>query len=95
MDGQHGAKPRVLLYTNTTCGWCRRARALLEGKGVVYTEINVDQVPGAREEMRILSGRHTVPQVFIGPRHVGGYDDLYALDEQGELDALLAAPVEA
>jgi glutaredoxin 3 len=95
MDGQTHAKPRVLMYTNTTCGWCRRARALLTDKGVPFTDINVDVVPGAREEMRLLSGRNTVPQVFIGPRPIGGYDDLYALEEKGELDKMLAAPLEA
>jgi glutaredoxin 3 len=84
--------PAVVLYTTSWCGWCRRTRALFTDKGVAFTDIDVEQVPGAREEMLARSGgRSTVPQVFIGGRHIGGYDDTRALDDKGELDALLAA----
>jgi glutaredoxin 3 len=84
--------PAVVLYTTSWCGWCRRARQLFTDKGVAFTDIDVEMVPGAREEMHARSGgRTSVPQVFIGERHIGGYDDTRALDEQGELDRLLVA----
>lgn len=82
--------PAVVLYTTDWCGYCRRARALFTDKGVAYTDINVDTVPGAREQMQARSGRRSVPQIFIGERHIGGYDDARALDDQGQLDPLLA-----
>jgi glutaredoxin 3 len=78
------------MYTKSRCSWCTRARALFTGKGVTFTDIDVDAVPGSRDEMRARSGRDTVPQIFIGGRHVGGYDDAHALDQRGELDAMLA-----
>jgi glutaredoxin 3 len=82
--------PPVLMYATSWCPWCARARQLLAEKGVRFTEIDVEQVEGARQQMRERSGgRHTVPQIFIGDRHVGGYDDARALDEKGELDRLL------
>ena len=82
----------VVIYTSAWCGYCHRAKDLLERKGVAYTEIGVDMDPAARAQMEQRSGRHTVPQVFIGPQHVGGYDDLAALERAGRLDALLSAP---
>jgi glutaredoxin 3 len=92
MYGDMGLDPEVVLYTTSWCGWCRRTRQLFNDKGVAFTDIDVEQVPGAREEMRTRSGgRNTVPQVFIGGRHLGGYDDTRALDEKGELDPLLRA----
>jgi len=66
------------------------AKRLLDKKGVVYQEINVDAQPGLREEMMLKTKRRTVPQIYIGDLHVGGYDDLYALDQQKKLDPLLA-----
>jgi glutaredoxin 3 len=81
----------VVIYTKTSCGFCSRARALFTAKGVAFTEINVEQISGARDEMRLRSGRNTLPQIFIGERHVGGYDDANALEQRGELDPLLAA----
>jgi len=82
---------RVLLYGTDWCGYCARARRLLDSKGVAYEEIDVDLVPGARAEMEQRSGRSTVPQIFINGQHVGGSDDLAALDAAGGLDPLLTA----
>ena len=80
----------VVMYSTTWCPYCDRARALLKRKGVSVKEIKVDEEPEQRAVMLERSGgRRTVPQIFIGTRHVGGFDDLYALDRAGELDALL------
>jgi glutaredoxin 3 len=81
--------PQVEMYASDWCGYCRRARALLEKKGVAFTEIDVDMVPGARAEMVARGGGDTVPQIFIGGRAVGGSDELHALDAAGRLDPLL------
>ena len=77
------------MYVTDWCPYCERARSLLADKGVTAVEIDVDVVPGAREQMRARSGRDTVPQIFIGESHVGGSDDLQALDADGRLDSLL------
>ena len=82
--------PKVVMYVTDWCSYCERARNLLARKGVAVAEIDVEAVPGAREEMRARSGRDTVPQIFIGESHVGGSDDLQALDADGRLDALLS-----
>lgn len=80
----------VLMYSTTFCPYCERARALLKRKGVAFTEIKVDDDPSQREVMlRRSGGRRTVPQIFVGERHVGGFDDMHALDRAGELDPLL------
>lgn len=79
----------VTIYTKPTCPYCAAAKAMLRNKGVGFTEIEVSTQAELREEMMKRSGRHTVPQIFIGDTHVGGYDDLAALDAAGELDALL------
>lgn len=79
----------IVMYATGWCPYCSRARYLLESKGVAWREIDVDAVPDARAEMRERSRRTTVPQIFIGDRHIGGFDDLRALDAQGELDPLL------
>lgn len=81
--------PQVVLYTTDWCPYCARARGLLELKGVAYTEIDVDAVPGARDEMMARGGGDTVPQIFIGGRPVGGSEELHALDAAGRLDPLL------
>ena len=82
--------PRVMMYTTSWCGYCARARALLESKGVRVLEIDVDEVSGARAEMVAKSGgRTTVPQIFIGDEHVGGSDDLEDLEADGRLDPML------
>lgn len=80
----------IVMYSTDWCGYCQRARNLLERKGAAYREIKVDETPNARSEMMERSGRRSVPQIFIGEHHVGGYDDLAALDRAGELDKLLA-----
>jgi glutaredoxin 3 len=77
------------MYTTDWCPYCARARSLLELKGLAYTEIDVDAVPGARDEMMARGGGETVPQIFIGGRPVGGSDELHALDASGRLDPLL------
>lgn len=80
----------VQMYTTRFCPFCIRARQLLRAKGVEFEEIAVDGDPQRRAEMRTRSGRHTVPQIWIGEQHVGGFDDLNMLEQQGRLDQLLA-----
>lgn len=81
----------IVMYSTAWCGYCQRARNLLERKGAEFHEIKVDEDTQQRDVMLQKSGgRRTVPQIFIGERHVGGYDDLAALDRSGELDKLLA-----
>jgi glutaredoxin 3 len=79
----------VLMYTKSWCPYCERARELLKRKGVAFQEIDIETQPGQRENMIRRSGRHTVPQIFIGEHLVGGSDDLYELDAAGGLDPLL------
>lgn len=81
--------PKVTIYSTRFCPFCVMARRLLDSKGVQYEEIRVDAEPEKRNEMRSRTGCHTVPQVFVGERHVGGYDQLCALDCAGQLDPLL------
>jgi len=81
--------PEILIYTANLCPYCTMAKRLLDKKGAHYTEINVDGKPGLREEMMLKTQRRTVPQIYIGDLHVGGFDDLYALDQQKKLDPLL------
>lgn len=83
--------PEILIYTTNICPYCVMAKRLLDKKGAHYTEINVDAEPGLREEMMLKTKRRTVPQIYIGDYHVGGFDDLYALDQQKKLDDLLKA----
>ena len=81
----------VTIYTRMMCGYCARAKRLLDSKGVAYTEHDASFSPELRQEMiGRAHGRSTFPQIFIGDRHVGGCDDLYALEREGRLDALLA-----
>lgn len=83
----------IVMYSTAWCGYCQRARNLFERKGAAFREIKIDEDAKEREVMLQKSGgRRTVPQIFIGERHVGGYDDLAALDRSGELDKLLALP---
>ncbi len=81
--------PNIVLYSSESCPYCRRARALLDRKGAVYTVLDVDRDPRLWREIAERTGRATVPQIFVGDRHVGGCDDLVALDWRGELDPLL------
>lgn len=79
----------IILYTANLCPYCTMAKRLLDKKGATYTEINVDSKPGLRQEMMQKTKRRTVPQIYIGDYHVGGFDDLYALDNANKLDSLL------
>lgn len=81
----------VTIYTRQFCGYCTAAKRLLAEKGIDFVEIDATGDAGKRNEMITRSGRFTFPQIFIGERHVGGCDDLYALQSRGELDNLLAA----
>ncbi len=82
--------PAVVMYTTGWCPYCERARRLLKAKGASFSEIDVESAPEKRAEMQSRSGRRSVPQIFIGETHVGGSDDLAALESAGKLDALLA-----
>ena len=83
------AQPKITIYTTPYCPYCHAAKALLKKKGVAFDEIDV-QDPALRQQMMIRSsGRRTVPQIFIGERHVGGSDDIHELDRRGQLDSLL------
>ena len=79
----------VEIYTKVTCGYCMRAKALLDHKGVTYREIKIDGNNALREEMIARSGGYTVPQIFINQQPIGGCDELYALHAQNKLDDLL------
>ncbi|MDH4610359.1 glutaredoxin 3 [Pseudomonas sp. BN102] len=81
----------IVVYSSAWCPYCVRAKQLLDKKGVRYEEINVDGNPAVRAEMTRKAGRTSVPQIWIGQTHVGGCDDLYALERAGKLDALLQA----
>lgn len=84
------AQPEIVMYSTHVCPYCERARLLFQRKQVSFTEIKIDADPTQRDAMLKRSGgRRTVPQIFIGERHVGGFDDLAALDRKGELDPLL------
>jgi len=77
------------MYSTRFCPYCVRARSLLDSKGVDYTDIGVDEEPQRRREMMQRSGRSTVPQIWIGDQHIGGFDDMWRLEQQGRLDELL------
>lgn len=81
--------PEILIYTTNICPYCVMAKRLLDKKGAAYIEINVEAKTGLREEMMRKTNRRTVPQIYIGDLHVGGFDDLYALEQQKKLDTLL------
>jgi glutaredoxin 3 len=80
--------PDITVYVSNWCPYCQRAKQLLTRKGLAFSEINVVDEAKFREEMIARSGRRTVPQIFFGERHIGGCDDLFALDCSGELDRL-------
>lgn len=81
--------PNVKIYSGRACTYCNAAKRLLDKKGVTYNEINVDDDPALRTEMEELSKRQSVPQIFIGDFHVGGFDDMVELQREGKLDDLL------
>ena len=84
------AQPLIKLYSGRFCGYCVAAERLLKSKGMEYELIKVDEDPDQFNHMMEITGRRTVPQIFIGERHVGGFDDLSALNTSGELDSLLS-----
>ena len=96
MTDDTGAAPitaPVMMYSTAVCPYCVRAERYLHAKGVTdIAKVRVDLEPARRQEMMERTGRRTVPQIYVGDRHVGGYDDLAALDRAGGLDPLLAAP---
>ncbi|AFP85404.1 Glutaredoxin, GrxC family [secondary endosymbiont of Heteropsylla cubana] len=82
----------IKIYTKITCPFCHRAKELITSKKISFKEISIDGRSDLREEMIKISGQTTVPQIFINNKHIGGYDDLYALDINGQLDQLLTLP---
>lgn len=82
----------VRIYTSVSCPYCVQAKRLLDRKGVPYEEIDVTGDPERRQEMMVASGRRTVPQIFIGEEAIGGFEELWALEQAGNLDGLLNAP---
>jgi glutaredoxin 3 len=81
---------KVQIYSTPVCPYCVRAKSLLKSKGQSYEEVDISINPQVRDEMMAKAGgRRTVPQIFIDDKHIGGFDDLYALDQKGELDPLL------
>ena len=91
VTSQDTAQPPVVIYTRPFCGFCSRAIGLLRQKGVVFTEIEAGFDPTARQEMVKRAGRTTFPQIFVGDTHIGGCDELMALDSAGKFDAMLFA----
>jgi len=89
--GGQVAMVEVTLYTTRYCPFCVRAKMLLEAKKVPFTEVAVDHDPAARQVMMQRSGRHTVPQIWIGDEHIGGCDELFALEQMGQLNQKLGA----
>lgn len=84
--------PAIIIYSGPGCPYCDRAKALLKKKGVAFQDLNIRTDPALRDAMVAKSnGRQTIPQIFIGDQHIGGCDDLYALDAVGKLDQLLRA----
>lgn len=82
--------PSITIYTKSWCPYCSAAKKLLEDKGAAFTEIDIEAKPEKRADMvQKAGGRTSVPQIFIGDRHVGGCDDLYALDDKGQLEPML------
>lgn len=81
--------PNIIIYTSNLCAYCTMAKRLLSAKGASYTELNIDAQPALREEMMQKTKRRTVPQIYIGDQHIGGFDDLRALDLAKKLDPLL------
>lgn len=82
---------KVTIYTRPFCGYCARALKLLNDKAADFTEVEAGMDPALRKEMMDRSGRTTFPQIFVGEQHIGGCDDMMALEREGKLDALLAA----
>jgi glutaredoxin 3 len=81
--------PRITLYTSAMCGYCMAAKNFLKSRGLSWDEVRIDLDPGERERMVSRAHRTSVPQIFVGDTHVGGYDDMLALHRAGKLEALL------
>src|SRR5690606_33407269 len=90
MDASSGAQPPITLYTSAVCGYCVAAKNFLRSRGLEWEEVRIDLDPAERERMVARTRRSTVPQIFVGEVHVGGYDDMMALHRAGKFDALLA-----
>jgi glutaredoxin 3 len=86
--GQGVSQPAITIYTMQWCGYCRRAKQLLQDRNLVFTEIDIDGDPDLREQMLARSRQRTAPQIFIGDQHIGGCDELHALARSGELDRI-------
>lgn len=84
-------KPNIEIYTWSSCPFCIRAKALLDRKGAEYTEYCIDGDEAARSKMAERAGRRSLPQIFIDDKHIGGCDDIHALERKGKLDQLLSA----
>ncbi len=89
-DPSHAVKPEITLYTSAICSYCVAAKNFLKSKGQSWTEVRIDIDPAAREKMMAKARRTSVPQIFIGETHVGGYDDMMALHRAGKLEPLFA-----
>lgn len=83
------ASPRITLYTSAVCAYCVAAKNFLRSKGMEWTEVRIDTDPAERERMVALAGRTSVPQIFVGDTHVGGYDDMMAMHRAGNFEPLL------
>ena len=90
MDASSGAQPPITLYTSAVCGYCVAAKNFLRSRGLEWEEVRIDLDPAERERMVARTRRSTVPQIFVGEVHVGGYDDMMSLHRAGKFDALLA-----
>lgn len=88
MNDTTAARPPITLYTSAVCGYCVAAKKFLESRGLEWTEIRIDLDPEARERMVTLARRTTVPQIFVGDTHVGGYDDMMAMHREGRFEPL-------
>ncbi|MDR0247947.1 MAG: glutaredoxin 3 [Burkholderiales bacterium] len=96
MENLKSERVKITMYSTAVCPYCQRAEMLLKSKGVTgITKIRIDETPEKRDEMIAKTGRRTVPQIFIGNTHVGGFDDLAALDRAGGLEPLLREQPEA
>jgi glutaredoxin 3 len=85
------SQPKIIVYSGRFCGYCTAAERLLKSKNVAYEVVKVDEDPAMFEHMMKITGRRTIPQIFIDDYHVGGFDDLSALNQSGKLDELLTA----
>ena len=89
MQASPGGQPPITLYTSAVCGYCMAAKSFLKSRGLEWTEVRVDLDPDARQRMVAMSKRTSVPQIFVGDVHVGGYDDMMALHRAGRFEPLL------